>query len=90
MHQATPMSAGGATCFPLCMRLSVLPQEWVVIQMRKEVRLKELEAKAAALEQGQEVGCNRWEDCAEMGQETAGVQNCCAARPAEQRASMPG
>lgn len=38
------------------MRPLLWVQEWVAVQIKKEVRLKELEAKAAALEQGQEVG----------------------------------
>ena len=31
-------------------------QEWILAQMKKEVRLRELEAQAAALDQGREVG----------------------------------
>lgn len=49
-----------------------MAQEWVAVQIKKEVRLKELEAKAAALEQGQEVG-GTWKRVA-----------CCLARVAEQ------
>ena len=55
-------------------RPALAAQEWVAVQVKKEVRLKELEAKAAALEQGQEVRC--WSGGAGVCGAGAGGRGC--------------